>query len=456
MPPHSPIVKPLIAKIPVTILTGFLGSGKTTLLNRILQENHGKRIAVIENEFGEVGVDNDLVIGADEEIFEMNNGCICCTVRGDLIRILNNLIERREQFDYLVIETTGLADPGPVVQTFILEESLRDSFSVDAVVTVVDAMFIEEHIDDDDKAKEQIAFADVILLNKIDLVEEAAANHLEEWIQRLNAIAPVHRTVNATIDMDKILNQGGFNVEKALAFDPEFLEPDHSFDWIGLYHFAAGYHQWLFHPGPEKFLNVALVPVFGNHTEVPESVIKTADSVFTEAEDLLHPNEKIEPGLTLNRLMLEDKATAFQLHIRKPGLYALVSESLPKKYSAAITYEERFIEPVSIREFIHHHHHHNHEITSVGISIPGDLKLEVLETWIQILLTAQGRDILRMKGVLSIKDRPERFIFQGIHRLVDGDFGRPWGDEERVNNLVFIGRNLDRDFLNKGFKACLI
>ncbi len=456
MSAHAPIEKPLAQKIPVTILTGFLGSGKTTLLNRILQENHGKRIAVIENEFGEVGVDNDLVIGADEEIFEMNNGCICCTVRGDLIRILNDLIQRREQFDYLVIETTGLADPGPVVQTFILEESLRDSFSVDAVVTVVDAKFIEEHINDDDKAKEQIAFADVILLNKIDLVEEAAVNHLEEWIQRLNAVASVHRTENATIDMDKILNQGGFKVEKALSLNPEFLEPDHSFDWIGLYDLTARDHQWLFQPGPEKFLNVALVPVFGNHTEIPESVIKTADSVFTEAEDLVHPNEKIEPGLTLNRLMLDDKATAFQLHIRKAGLYALVTQRLPKKYAATMTHKETTLEPVCMREFIHHHHHHSHEITSVGISIPGDLKLEVLETWMQILLTAQGRDILRMKGVLSIKDHAERFIFQGIHSMVDGDFGRPWGDEERINNLIFIGRNLDRDFLNKGFKACLI
>ena len=386
----------------------------------------------------------------------MNNGCICCTVRGDLIRILNNLIQRREQFDYLVIETTGLAAPGPVVQTFILEDSLRDSFSVDAVVTVVDAKFIEDHINDDDKAKEQIAFADVILLNKIDLVEEAAVNQLEEWIQRLNAVASVHRTQNSTIDMDKVLNQGGFKVEKALALNPDFLDPDHSFDWIGLYHFAAGNHQWLFQPGPERFLNVALVPVFGNHEEVPESVIETADSVFSEAEDLIHANEKIEPGLTLNRLMLKDKATTFQLHIRKAGLYALVTESLPKKYSATITHEDECIEPITMREFIHHHHHHNHEITSVGISIPGDLKLEVLETWMQILLTAQGRDILRMKGVLSIKDRPERFIFQGIHTLIDGDFGRPWGDEKRVNNLVFIGRNLDCEFLNKGFKACLI
>ena len=170
-------------RIPVTILTGFLGSGKTTLPNRILHENHGKRIAVIENEFGEVGVDNDLVIGAEEEIFEMNNGCICCTVRGDLIRILSSLMDRRDKFDYIMIETTGLADPGPVVQTFFLEETLREALDIDAVVVVVNAKFIEAHIDGNDKTKEQIAFADVILLNKADLVDAATLNRLEGRIR---------------------------------------------------------------------------------------------------------------------------------------------------------------------------------------------------------------------------------------------------------------------------------
>ena len=155
---------------PVTILTGFLGAGKTTLLNRILTEEHGLRIAVIENEFGEVGVDHELVINADEEIFEMNNGCICCTVRGDLIRILGNLMKRREKFDHILIETTGLADPGPVVQTFFADDEMKEKLSVNAVVTLVDAKHILLHLDDSDEAREQIAFADVVLLNKCDLV----------------------------------------------------------------------------------------------------------------------------------------------------------------------------------------------------------------------------------------------------------------------------------------------
>ena len=211
-------------KIPVTVLTGYLGAGKTTLLNRILSEPHGKKYAVIVNEFGEIGIDNDLVVGADEEVFEMNNGCICCTVRGDLVRILDGLMKRKGKFDAIIVETTGLADPAPVAQTFFIDENVGRRTKLDAVVTVADAKWLNDRLKDAPEAKNQIAFADVILINKTDLVTPEELAEVEARIRGINPYARVHKTERAKIALSEVLERNAFDLDRILDIEPEFLE----------------------------------------------------------------------------------------------------------------------------------------------------------------------------------------------------------------------------------------
>lgn len=321
-------------RVPVTVITGFLGSGKTTLLNRILTEDHGMRIAVIENEFGEVGIDDSLVISSEEEIFEMNNGCICCTVRGDLIRILGTLMSRRDRFDRILIETTGLADPAPVAQTFFVDEDIREACQLDAIITVVDA---RHGLDDlrelrapgvENEAVEQVAFADRIVLNKVDLTDDGERAEIVAAIRSINSGAPIFEAVHADVELRQLLDVAAFDVQRILEADPAFL---------------------------------------------------------TDTD-----------------------------------------------------------------------HMHDLTITSVGLQVPGEIVLERLNTWLGRLLSEQGTDIFRSKGILAIAGADRRYAFHSVHMLFNGDFTTAWGDGERINRMVFIGRNLDRERLTRDFEACLV
>ncbi|MEI8144831.1 MAG: GTP-binding protein [Alphaproteobacteria bacterium] len=348
-----------LEKIPVTVITGYLGAGKTTLLNRILSEDHGKRFAVIVNEFGEIGIDNDLVVGADEEVFEMNNGCICCTVRGDLIRIIEGLMRRKGKFDAIIVETTGLADPAPVAQTFFVDETVGAKTALDAVVTVADAKWLLDRLKDAPEAKNQIAFADVILLNKTDLVTPGQLREVEARIRAINPYAVMHRTQKCDVPLDAVLGRGAFDLERILEIEPAFLEKDdHDHDHDHHHHDHDHHHHG-------------------------------------------HDHD-------------------------------------------------------------HHHHHgglkhyHDEDMQSVSFRTDKPLDPDKFFPWIQDLTQVEGPNILRCKGIVAFKNDPDRFVFQGVHMILDGDHQRAWkADEARESRVVFIGRELPSEKIKAGFEACI-
>ncbi|HJS38922.1 MAG TPA: GTP-binding protein [Burkholderiales bacterium] len=318
--------------VPVTILTGFLGAGKTTLLNRILKEDHGQKIAVIENEFGEVGVDTDFIEKSDEQIVEMNNGCICCTVRGDLIRILGTLKERRGkgelEFDRVVIETTGMADPGPVAQTFFTDEEIGNYYLLDSILTVVDAKHAPKQLDEFHEAQEQVGFADRILMSKTDLVGEDEVKSLVERLKRMNPRAPVKRVHFGEAPIEEILDIRGFNLNAILELDPEFL--------------------------------------------------------------------------------------------------------------------------------VDAHHEHHDEVASFVFRSDKPFDGDKLENFLSGMIQVYGPDLLRYKGVLWMKGKQNRVVFQGVHMMMGGDMGKPWAKGEKKESiLVFIGKNLPRDLFLAGLEQCL-
>ncbi|MGH8207904.1 MAG: CobW family GTP-binding protein, partial [Steroidobacteraceae bacterium] len=325
----------MTTRVPVTVLTGFLGSGKTTLVNRILSEHHGKRIAVIENEFGEVGVDQALVIGADEEIFETSNGCLCCTVRGDLIRILAQLRRRRDRFDAILIETTGLADPGPVAQTFFVDEELKEHYVLDAIVTLADARHVEQQLAEIPIALDQIAFADVIVLNKIDLVSSAQLAHIEQHLRAINGTAQVRRTQAANVPLEQVLNLGAFDLSRALAHDDAFLEPSRPFEWAGLYRLAAGRQMLRTGTAPDEHEHVDLVvlPAAGDGPAAIEALIEPASRLF-ESEPLAAAAGQVLQPQRRQRLALTRDAggCAFTLALPDAGCWALFTEHAPEEF----------------------------------------------------------------------------------------------------------------------------
>ena len=344
-------------KIPVTVLTGYLGAGKTTLLNRILSEPHGKKFAVIVNEFGEIGIDNDLVVNADEEVFEMNNGCICCTVRGDLVRIIDGLMRRKGKFDAIIVETTGLADPAPVAQTFFMDENVGARTKLDAVVTVADAKWLKDRLKDAPEAKNQIAFADVIVVNKTDLVSGDELRDVEGHIRAINPYATLHRAQRANVSIGEVLGRNAFDLDRILDIEPKFLEAeehDHGHD----HHHHDHDHHGLGH----------------DH------------------------------------------------HGHGHGLK----------------------------------HYHDEDMQSVSLRSDKALDPEKFFPWVQDLVAKEGPNILRCKGILAFKDDPERFVFQGVHMILDGDHQRPWKEgEERVSRIVFIGRDMPEEKVRTGFEACV-
>jgi G3E family GTPase len=353
--------------IPVTVLTGYLGAGKTTLLNRILTEAHGKKYAVIVNEFGEIGIDNDLIVESDEEIYEMNNGCVCCTVRGDLIRVVEGLMRRPGRFDGIIVETTGLADPVPVAQTFFMDDDVRAKTELDAVIALVDAKHLPLRLKDSREAEDQIAFADVVLLNKTDLVTPEELAKIEATVRAINPSARIHRTERSNIDLTKVLDQGAFSLERALENEPHFLDHDDHHD----HDHACG-------------------PDCGH------------DHHHHDHDHHHHDHDH------------------------------------------------------------HGHDHHDHapspihDVTVQSVSLRGgEMNADRFFPWIQKITQTEGPNILRLKGIIAFKDDPERYVVQGVHMIIEGDHQRAWKDgEKHESRLVFIGRELDREKLERTFKAC--
>ena len=447
-------------KVPVTILTGFLGSGKTTLLNRILGEEHGKKIAVIENEYGEVGIDQGLVIDADEEVFEMSNGCICCTVRGDLIRVLGNLMKRRDKFDYVLVETTGLADPGPVAQTFFMDEEISSEFTLDGIVTLVDAAHIEQQLGRSNESSEQVAFADVIVLNKTDLVSDEALINLESRLRDMNRMTRIIRAEQAKVPVETVLNLSAFDLDEVLKRRPSFLEPEYPFEWTGVSTLEPGRYELTLEEGPDPEMSLVAILDQGTSEEELKDGAESCVRYYSEISEELLPGNII-PFSKHVCLNLDNKGSKkFYLELDNTSKVGLFTQHTAEEFDIklislndrnkgeVISFEA---ERVWVAE-----HEHDDEVGSIAIEREGDVDPEKLNTWMGKLLAEKGVDIFRTKGFISYSGNPKRIVFQGVHMLFTAQPDKEWGNEPRRNQLVFIGRNLDEDQMQKEFDKCLV
>ncbi len=456
-------------KVPVTILTGYLGAGKTTLLNKILKEEHGKKIAVIENEYGEVGIDQGLVINADEEVFEMSNGCICCTVRGDLIRVLSNLMKRRDKFDYVLVETTGLADPGPVAQTFFMDDEVRDEFTLDGIVTLVDSAHINQQLEHSSESSEQVAFADVLILNKTDLVSDNEINILESRLRDMNKMARILRTNKAEVDVEDVLNLSAFDLQQTLDRRPTFLEPEYPFEWTGVYELKKGDYRLYLDDGPDPTMLITLIELDSQNAKKLESYAEDCVRIFSKEAIELMPGEKIKMNEAIELQLQAEGQKFFDLHITTTTTIGLFTQHTAEEFNVIIDEyknhddqlkEEGFnkiiqgIDAITERTWVAEHEHDD-EVGSIAIESLGNIDPDKLNSWITKLLREKGVDIFRTKGFISYDEEPRRIVFQGVHMLFTAEPGSEWGEEPRKNQLVFIGRNLDEYAIRADFQKCL-
>jgi G3E family GTPase len=363
----------------------------------------------------------------------------------------------------VLIETTGLADPAPVAQTFFVDDEMRDKLRLDGVVTVVDAMHVALHLGESPECQEQIAFADVILLNKCDLVDHATLDGVERRVRTINAVAKIHRTVNAETSMNAILDVGGFDLDRALREKPSFLEPEYPFEWGGVFDLVAGSYELALEDGPDPEMTIAVhsLPADRPVVEGLADAQELAAVHFRGAEvRRVVAGQGFEPALAAAALDLSRSGSKrFLLHIATAGRYALFTQHMPEEFALTLR-APAAAAGRAIALPVHAHtynpeHEHDESVGSVGLELAGDMDAKKLNRWMGELLQTRGMDIFRMKGILSVRGEEQRFVFQGVHMLFDGKPGGAWlAGEARTNQLVFIGRNLDRAALTEGFTAC--